>query len=89
MTYYAERKTINGTTAPVTNSRFGDRRAMERQYHLYCANACDGEEYPNDIDAIEWGTVEQGVLERKVYNKPQPEPEPELEPESEQEPEET
>lgn len=73
MTYYAERKSIlNGQTQPI-NSRFGDRRAMERQYHLYCANACDGTEYPFDVDSIEWGTVEGGVIERKVYTKPEPE----------------
>ena len=74
MTYYAERKSIlNGQTQPI-NSRFGDRRAMERQYHLYCANACDGAEYPFDVDSIEWGTIEGGAIERKVYTKPEPEP---------------
>lgn len=74
MTYYAERKSIlNGQTQPI-NSRFGDRRQMERQFHLYCASACtnaDGYE----VDSIEWGTVEHGVIERKCYIK-QPEPEP-------------
>lgn len=69
MTYYAERKSIlNGQTQPI-NSRFGDRRQMERQYHLYCANACDGEENPFDVDSIEWGTLEHGVIERKCYVK--------------------
>lgn len=81
MTYYAERKSIlNGQTQPI-NSRFGDRRAMERQYHLYCANACDGTENPFDVDSIEWGTLEHGVIERKCYVKEtQTEPEPEPEP---------
>ena len=81
MTYYAERKSIlNGQTQPI-NSRFGDRRQMERQFHLFCANACDGEEFPYDVDAIEWGTVELGAIERKCYVKetpPEPEPEPAL-----------
>ena len=78
MTYYAERKSIlNGQTQPI-NSRFGDRRQMERQYHLYCANACDGTENPFDVDSIEWGTLEHGVIERKCYVKEtQTEPEPE------------
>lgn len=77
MTYYAERKSIlNGQTQPI-NSRFGDRRAMERQYHLYCASACDGAEPPFDVDSIEWGTIEGGAIERKVYTKPEPEPEEE------------
>ena len=87
MTYYAERKSIlNGQTQPI-NSRYGDRRQMERQFHLYCANACDGEENPFDVDAIEWGTLEHGVIERKCYVKPveesEPEPEPEVEGEGE------
>lgn len=83
MTYYAERKSIlNGQTPPI-NSRFGDRRQMERQYHLFCANACDGAENPFDVDSIEWGTLEHGVIERKCYVKETPEPEPEPEPESE------
>lgn len=83
MTFYAQRKSIlNGETQAVVN-KYGDRRAMERQFHLFCANANDGENYPFDTDAIEWGTVEQGVLERKVYIKPSPE----LEPETDTEPE--
>lgn len=74
MTYYAERKSIlNGQTQPI-NSRFGDRRQMERQYHLYCANACDGTENPFDVDSIEWGTLEHGVIERKCYVKETLEP---------------
>ena len=73
MTYYAQRKSILGGEPQAINNRYGDRRAMERQFHLYCANACDGTEYPFDIDSIEWGTVEQGALERKVYMKEQPE----------------
>ena len=39
---------------------------MERQFHLYCASACtnvDGFE----TDSIEWGTIENGVIERKKY----------------------
>lgn len=84
MTYYAERKSIlNGQTQPI-NSRFGDRRQMERQYHLFCANACDGEENPFDVDAIEWGTLEHGVIERKCYMKVTPETAPEPEEQDEQ-----
>ena len=80
MTYYSQRKSVlNGETQAV-NNRYGTRRQMERQFHLYCANACDGEDFPFDLDAIEWGTLEQGVIERKVYRKevqPEPTPEPE------------
>ncbi len=73
MTYYAQRKSILNGEPQTVNNRYGDRRAMERQYHLYCANACDGDDYPFDIDSIEWGTVESGVIERKVYIKEEPE----------------
>lgn len=77
MTYYAQRKSIkNGETQPV-NNRFGARADMERQYHLYCASAATNEA-GNDIDSIEWGTIESGIIERKVWIA---EPEPETEPE--------
>lgn len=84
MTYYAQRKSILNGEPQAINNRYGDRRAMERQYHLYCANACDGAEYPFDTDSIEWGTIEHGVIERKLYTKPVPEPEPEPEEQGEQ-----
>ena len=74
MTYYAQRKSIKNGEPQTINNRYGTRADMERQYHLYCASACtnaDGYE----VDSIEWGTVEHGVIERKCYVK-QPEPEP-------------
>ena len=74
MTYYAQRKSILNGEPQTINNRFGEQRAMERQFHLYCASACDGTENPFDVDSIEWGTVEGGVIERKVYTKLQPEP---------------
>ena len=55
---------------------------MQRQFHLFCANALDGDEFINDVDSIEWGTLEQGAVERKVYVKPVlgvPDEEPTLE----------
>lgn len=69
MTYYAQRKSILNGEPQTINNRYGGQREMERQYHLFCANACDGTENPFDVDAIEWGTVEGGVIERKVYRK--------------------
>lgn len=71
MTYYSQRKSILNDEPQTINNRYGSRREMERQYHLFCANACDGAENPFDVDAIEWGTVEGGVIERKVYRKPE------------------
>ena len=80
MTYYAQRKSILNGTPQAINNRYGTKREMERQFHLFCANACDGEDFPFDIDSIEWGTVEGGAVERKLYAKEiQPEPTPEVE----------
>lgn len=72
MTYYAQRKSIkDGTPQPISN-RYGTREEMERQFHLYCASAAtnaDGFE----VDSIEWGTIEQGVVERHVWTHEQAE----------------
>lgn len=69
VTYYAQRKSIqNGDPQPV-NNRYGTKREMERQFHLYCANACDGQDFPYDVDSIEWGSIEGGIEERKLYVK--------------------
>lgn len=66
--YYAQRKCVKNGIAVAPNNRYGERADMERQYHLYCASACTNEA-DNDMDSIEWGTIEQGALERKVYYK--------------------
>lgn len=80
MTYYSQRKSIQNGTPQAINNRYGTKREMERQYHLFCANACDGDDFPFDIDSIEWGTIEGGAVERKLYVKEiQPEPTPEVE----------
>lgn len=76
MMYYSQRKSILNDQPQAVVNKYGDKRQMERQFHLFCANACDGDEAPFDTDSIEWGTVEGGVIERKCYIK-QPEPEPE------------
>ena len=79
MTYYSQRKSIINGQPQTVNNRYGTRREMERQFHLFCANACDGTEAPFDTDSIEWGTVEGGMIERKCYMKEMPEPEAETE----------
>lgn len=72
MTFYAQRKSINnGEPQPVMN-KYGTQQEMEYQFHLFCASAVKTD--VRDIDSIEWGTVEQGVIERKRYTKPVPEP---------------
>ncbi len=89
--YYAQRKSINGEGVAQTPSNFyGTRRAMECQYHLFCDNALSGDDFVNQIDAIEWGTMETGAVERIVYAKeqtPEPTPESEENPEEPTEPE--
>lgn len=77
--YYAQRKSIKNGMPVTPNNRYGDRPEMERQYHLYCASAATNAD-GNEVDAVEWGTIEQGVLERKRWiNNAEPEPEPEAE----------
>ncbi len=66
MTYYSQRKSIKDGQPQTINNRYGTRPEMERQYHLYCASAAtnaDGYE----VDAVEWGTIEQGAVERRVW----------------------
>lgn len=79
MLYYSERKKVNEGTAIAPVYHSGERDAMERQFHLDCANVLDSKNPRNDIDVCEWGTIEGGVLERKVYRKPEPGPEAEVE----------
>lgn len=79
MMYYSQRKSILNDQPQSVVNKYGDQRQMERQYHLFCANACDGTENPFDVDSIEWGTVEGGAIDRKLYRKPIPEPEPVVE----------
>lgn len=72
-TYYAQRKSVKNNEVQPINNRFGERAEMERQYHLYCASAATNAD-GNQLDAVEWGTVEQGAVERKVWvNDVQPE----------------
>lgn len=85
MTFYAERKSINeGNVMPVVY-KTGTQAEMEYQFHLFCASAVKTD--VRDIDSIEWGTVEQGVIERKKYVRPVEPAEPEA-PEEEVEAEE-
>lgn len=68
MTFYAERKSINeGNVMPVVY-KTGTQAEMEYQFHLFCASAVKTD--VRDLDSIEWGTIEQGVIERKKYTRP-------------------
>ena len=73
MTYYSERKSIkDGAVQPVVY-KTGEQAEMEYQFHLFCASAVKTD--VRDLDSIEWGTIEGGVIERKRYTKPVPEAE--------------
>ena len=85
MIYYAQRKSVKNGEPVAPNNRYGARREMERQYHLYCASACSNEA-GNERDEIEWGTIEQGIIERKMWVNPVETPTPTPEPEEEEEP---
>ena len=68
MTFYAQRKSINnGEPQPVIN-KYGAQQEMEYQFHLFCASAVKTD--VRDLDSIEWGTLEQGVIEWKKYTRP-------------------
>ena len=75
-TYYAQRKSVKAGVPQTVNNRFGERAEMERQFHLYCASAATNADN-NDMDSVEWGTIEQGRIERKFWSWPTPAPEPE------------
>ena len=76
MTYYAQRKSVKAGVPQTVNNRFGERAEMERQFHLYCASAATNADN-NELDSVEWGTIEQGRIERKFWSWPAPSPEPE------------
>lgn len=71
MTFYAQRKSINNGEPQAVVNKYGTQQEMEYQFHLFCASAVKTD--VRDIDSIEWGTVEQGVIERKKYVRPVPE----------------
>lgn len=71
MTFYAQRKSINNGEPQAVVNKYGTQQEMEYQFHLFCASAVKTD--VRDIDAIEWGTIEQGVIERKKYTRPVPE----------------
>ena len=69
MTYYSQRKSVKNGQPVAPNNRYGERAEMERQFHLYCASAATNADN-NEIDSVEWGTIEQGVIERKRWTWP-------------------
>ena len=57
----------NGTPQTPANYAYDNRNDAEKQFHLLCANAITNSDGA-DCHAIEWGTLEQGKLERNFYD---------------------
>lgn len=77
LTYYAERKSIKDGETKLPVYKTGTRAEMERQFYLFCASSATNAD-GNEVDAVEWGTIEKGPLDRKAWvNRTQPAPEPE------------
>lgn len=76
MTFYSQRKSIKNGEPQTPNNRFGTYSEMLRQYFLYCASAATNES-ANDYDAVEFGTIEGGVLKTERFDNTQNQPEPE------------
>lgn len=75
--YYAQRKSIKGGVPVNPNNRYGEYRAMLRQFYLYCASAATNED-GNEYDSVEFGTVEGGVIKAERFaNETETETEPE------------
>ena len=66
--FYAQRKTVKGGSGVTpANYYYETRNEAERQFYLLCASAIantDG----NDLVSVEYGTVEQGAVERKFWD---------------------
>ena len=65
--YYAQRRSVKAGAAVTPNNRYGEKAEMERQFHLYCASAATNAD-ENDLDYVEWGTIESGAIERKKFD---------------------
>lgn len=76
--YYAQRKSVKNDTPAAPVNKYGTREDMEYQFYLFCASSVKNEA-GNDLDSVEWGTIEQGALERRTYSHPSQEPAPEPE----------
>ena len=66
--YYAQRQAYkNGQPQTPANYPYTSRDDAEKQFHLLCANAITNSD-GFDFASVEFGTVEQGKLERKFYD---------------------
>ena len=81
MMYYATKRTVKtGAAQTPANYSYTEHDDAEKQFHLLCASAITNAE-GNDMTSVEWGTIEQGAIERKVWIAPAPVEEAPVEPE--------
>lgn len=71
--YYSQRKFVKDGTPQAPVNKYGERADMEYQFYLFCASSVKNEA-GNDFDSVEWGTIEQGALEKRGFNHPAPTP---------------
>ena len=81
MMYYATKRTVkNGAAQTPANYSYTEHDEAERQFHLLCAAAIRNDDGA-EVTSVEWGTIEQGAIERKVWTAPAPVEEAPVEPE--------
>ena len=67
MMYYATKRAVKGGAAVTpANYSYTEHADAEKQFHLLCASALTNSE-GNELTSVEWGTIEQGTIERKVW----------------------
>jgi hypothetical protein len=66
--FYAQRKAFkNNSGITPANYYYATRNEAERQFYLLCASAIANTD-ENDFVAVEYGTVEQGAVERRFWD---------------------
>ena len=66
--FYATRRTVKGGNPQTpANYPYSTRNEAERQFYLLCASAIANTD-ENDAVSVEYGTIEQGSIERKFWD---------------------
>lgn len=65
--YYAYRQSVKDGKVTTVNKN-GTMEEMEYQYCLFRASSVKNEA-GNDMDVCEWGSLQNGQYERKIYEK--------------------
>lgn len=64
--YYSERKSIINGAPQNPVCKYGSAVDMEYQFLLFCANSVKNQQ-GSDLDCCEWGSIETGMKERRLY----------------------